>query len=299
MSNGGDRLTFSQRVGKSPLPEPMRLEYLPRRFRILLWQYFDEAIEHSNRGPSIGNYSDPYTRSDIRKVIHKYFIDVRHQPHDGMEHTISDHKEFLRPLLLHGEYHEVLTLIEYVLENTNNNHHPIIRTLVGKLLLGFKLVNIAYTVQIIQKLPTIVPRINLESGEATTCAIETVEKGGPEGAKTHLNESVENINAQRYADSVRDSIHAVESVARTIDPRASTKLGPALTSLSKAGVLKHSVLKEALEKLYGYTNSEEGIRHPLLEEGAADVDLDDALFMFSACAAFSAYLLNRHQQVRS
>ena len=82
-----------------------------------------------------------------------------------------------------------------------------------------------------------------------------------------------------------------------IDPNAGNTLGPALDSLEKAGVLNHRALKEAFSKLYGYTNDENGIRHALLEEEAAAVDLDDAVFMFGACASFAAYLVNRHEQL--
>ena len=36
---------------------------------------------------------------------------------------------------------------------------------------------------------------------------------------------------------------------------------------------------------YGYTNDEQGIRHALLNKDAAEVGLDEALFMFGACAS--------------
>ena len=296
MNNDNDiRLTFSQRVGKAPLPEPMRLEHLPERFRNYVWLCIDGAIEDSSIGNILAGI-DTYPLSEVHRQIKLYVMDILGQPHDSMDHTSRMHKTLLRPIILTGEYHKVLTLIEFFLEKfgINNNN---IEQLNEKLRRTFELVTIAYTVQTIEKLPTIVPRSTLESGTATACAIETVEQKGSDGAKAHLRKAVEHLNAKHYADSVRESIHAVESVARTIDPRASAKLGPALTSLEKAGVLKHGVFKEALEKLYGYTNSEEGIRHPLLDEGAADVDLDDAVFMFSACAALSAYLLNRHRQI--
>ena len=230
-------------------------------------------------------------------MIQIYIRNIMIEPHDIIEHTIINHKNLLRNLILDGDYHDVLTLIENVLETTVNNHHPAIRTLVMGLRQCFKATNISYNVEMLQRLPTVVPRSSPETGAATIRAMETVEEKGPEGAKTHLREAARHINAQDYADGIRESIHAVESVVRTIDPRANAKLGSALTSLEKAGVLKHGLFKKALEKLYGYTNSEEGIRHPLLDEGAADVDLDDAVFMFSACAAFSAYLLNRHRQI--
>ena len=91
--------------------------------------------------------------------------------------------------------------------------------------------------------------------------------------------------------------NAVESVARTIDPEAGKTLGPALKSLEKEGVLNHRALQDGFSKLYGYTSNENGIRHALLDEGAADVDLDEAVFMFGACASFAAYLVNRHKQL--
>jgi hypothetical protein len=35
--------------------------------------------------------------------------------------------------------------------------------------------------------------------------------------------------------------------------------------------------------LYGYTSDQKGIRHPLLDDGTADVDEADAMFMIGAC----------------
>ena len=78
-----------------------------------------------------------------------------------------------------------------------------------------------------------------------------------------------------------------------VDPKAEKTLGSALKSLESAGVIRHSALREAFSKLYGYTNDEEGIRHPLLDKDSPDVDLDEAMFMFGACASFAAYLASK------
>ena len=136
-----------------------------------------------------------------------------------------------------------------------------------------------------------------EQGEATRRAIATICENGMDGAAAHLCQAAEHINARQYADAIADSIHAVESTARMIDPNSSATLGSALNSLEKAGVLKHEALKEAFKKLYGYTSNEQGIRHALLEKGVADVGLDEAVFMFGACASFAAYLTTKHRQV--
>jgi hypothetical protein len=62
---------------------------------------------------------------------------------------------------------------------------------------------------------------------------------------------------------------------------------------SKANI--HPALKRSFTSLYGFTSDEKGIRHPLLEGGAANVDETDAIFMIGACAAFVSYLINKHR----
>ena len=135
-----------------------------------------------------------------------------------------------------------------------------------------------------------------EQGEATRQAVETICESNFDGAAAHLRQATRHINARQYADSITDSIHAVESVARVIDPTASKSLAPALDSIEKAGLLKHPALKAAFKKLYGYTSDEQGIRHPLLDQDSPNVGLDEAMFMFGACASFAAYLAQKHRQ---
>ena len=138
------------------------------------------------------------------------------------------------------------------------------------------------------------PCASREQGEATKKAIETIQSAGMDGATTHLRQAAEHINSGQYADAIADSIHAVESVARTIDPKSST-LGPALKSLEKAGLLERE-FKQALEKLYVYSNAKPGIRHAKRDGDAADVGLYEAVLMFGACASFAAYLTQKHRQ---
>lgn len=227
-------------------------------------------------------------------IVLDYTVRVLHWSHDNIIHSPSIHREHLREIILQQNYDRVLTLVEFIL-----CHIRCPQQLQKDLENAFKEVPLAYEIQTTDGLPTIVPRPSEESGAATQQAIETIEQSGPAGAKTHLHDAVKAINEQRYADAVRESIHAVESVARTIAPDASNTLGPALTSLEKAGVLNHGALKSAFSTLYGYTSDEKGIRHALLEEEAADVDLDDAVFMFGACASFAAYLVNRNEQLNT
>ena len=113
------------------------------------------------------------------------------------------------------------------------------------------------------------------------------------GSAAHLKKAAECINGQDWAGSVRESIHAVESVARQLDPKASNELGPALKSLEKERN-PPSGAQVGIHKLYGYTSNEQGIRHALLDQDSANVGMDEAVFMLGACASFSSYLWRKH-----
>ena len=111
------------------------------------------------------------------------------------------------------------------------------------------------------------------------------------GARAHLGKAASHLTAGAYADSVRESIHAVEAVCRTLDPSADI-LSKALKKLEQK-ISIHPAMKNGFTSLYAYTSDEKGIRHALLDDSTAKVDETDALFMFGACAAFVSYLINK------
>ena len=121
-----------------------------------------------------------------------------------------------------------------------------------------------------------------------------LSNAGLVGAVSHLRKASECIGQGDYPGAVRESIHAVESTARQIDPNAKA-LEPALRSLEKAKAL-HPALKQAFSKLYGYTSDEQGIRHALIDNPQPNVGQDEAVFMLGACASFSSYLARKYQR---
>ena len=124
-------------------------------------------------------------------------------------------------------------------------------------------------------------------------ALQTLRNARLEAGASHLRNASERIHAGDWAGSVRESIHAVESVARQLDPQASRNLKRALQSLDKRKAL-HPALKEAFNKLYGYTSDEQGVRHASLDRAGHDVGMDEAVFMLGACASFASYLWRKH-----
>jgi hypothetical protein len=142
---------------------------------------------------------------------------------------------------------------------------------------------------------TIIPRGDKNERKAFETNWAIIKASTFEGAKTHLRKSAEALNARDAAGAIREAIHAVESAAKIITGKESAVLGDALKVLEKDKGL-NSVLKDAFIKLYGYTSSEKGIRHALLEGDNANVGQDEALFMFSACTAFVAYLARKYPE---
>lgn len=132
-----------------------------------------------------------------------------------------------------------------------------------------------------------------EEGRALVDALGTLRDAGLDGCASHLREAAERINENDWAGAVRESLHAVESVARRLDPKASGALGPALKSIEKQGTL-HPALADAFGKLYGYASDEQGVRHALLDRTDSRVDRDLAVFMLGACASFVSYLQRKH-----
>ena len=91
---------------------------------------------------------------------------------------------------------------------------------------------------------------------------------------------------------MRESIHAVESVARQLDPRGGKSFDDAIKALEDR-VRIHPALRKAFGGLYGYTSDEQGIRHSLLDKPESPVGRDEAVFMLGACASFVTFLLSK------
>ena len=112
------------------------------------------------------------------------------------------------------------------------------------------------------------------------------------GVKEHLSTSLRLISDRTSPDfrnSIKESISAVESLAKQLASDRSGTLGSVLKELEKRGAL-HPALKSAFSSLYGYTNDANGIRHALLDE--PNLNKADARFMLVCCSAFINYAID-------
>ena len=280
------QLTFSQRYGYEPLPEPMRLEKISEDVRREIWNAIREQLLGYRQyypGATVRYRLNSAGRSFSERVLGK----LKRVPEDEINTTYGNVRDTLRETALHGDFNRVLDLVEVLVNDRGTTGK--MKERLGELFNQSG----AYRLDVETRPYRFFPQASREQGESAKRSIEILRKSGMEGAVAHLRGAAEHINIQQYADSIADSIRAVESVARVIDPRASKTLTPALKSLERDGLIRHSALREGFSKLYGYTNDEEGIRHALLARDGPDAGLDEAMFMFGACASFAAYLASK------
>ena len=279
------RLSFSEAQGYEEIPAPLQLKALPGNARTRIWNLLFVHLDSSKATEEfVGGFRIGHGWDDIFRDAHANFHNL---PLDAWTTEFETNRRMLRGYIESKPFNKVFDLIQFVLR------HPKCRPeFIRAMKRKFAECRLAYTIDAARP-PTILPAATPEEGKAVVDALSTLRKAGLSGSAAHLRKAAERINAGDCAGSVRESIHAVESVARQLDPGAEKTLKPALAALEKRGAL-HPALKDAFSKLYGYTSDEQGVRHALLDRANAQVDRDEAVFMLGACASFASYLWRRH-----
>jgi len=123
--------------------------------------------------------------------------------------------------------------------------------------------------------------------------ISQSESVGLAGVKSHINKAIKHLSNRShpdYANSIKESISAVESICMLITGDDNASLGQALKIIDDK-IKIHPALKSGFDKLYGYTSNEGGIRHAILEED--ELDFEDAKYMLVSCSSFINYLIEK------
>ena len=273
-------LTFSQAQGYEELPSPLGLEELPPEARTHIWNIFYYFINES-RAPfrEIGGV--------WRHILYIKHLNFDNLPLDEWDESLEYHRRSLRYSIETLPFNQVFDLIHFVIRHPNCPHE-----FIDRMNRAFVFCKLAYTIDTINQ-PTIIPSATRAEGAMIVESLQVLRRAGLGASESHLRRAAECINNNDWADSIRESIHAVESAARQLDPDSSETHRGALTTLEKEQVL-HPALKEAFIKLYGYTSNEQGLRHALLDQSSANVGIDEAVFMLGACASFASYLWRKH-----
>lgn len=272
-------LSFEQAEGAAPLPSQLQLGELSKELRARLWAVIHESL----KGDCNNHMGYAYVGGRWGQILDDHAVVRLHEMIDEVQSDPRMIVPRLSAMFKTGTYTDVLGFVQFVLR-----HHQCPPGLGRAVGLTLQHCHAAYR---LVESRTVVPIASPEEGQAIIGAVAAASESGQAGARAHLLSASAKLSSGDYPGSIRESIHAVEAVARTLEPSAAS-LEPALLQLSKKGQI-HGALKSAFASLYGYTSDERGIRHSLLDASAAAVDEIDAVYMLGSCASFVTYLIGK------
>lgn len=284
--NPRKNLTFEQAEGAVPVPVQLQLKEVSPELRALLWNRFYRRLNAATKSDVMGEVPS-WLENPWQQILRDMHVYRDHQMVDDFNNRSSVQIERVRSIFEKGDYLAVFGTIQWILR------HPACPSdLSDEISSVLKYCRAAYG--IVDK-NTIVPHASEAERQTVERAFADLSVKEFQGARAHLKQAATSISGGDFAGGVRESIQAVESVVRILEPNANT-LSPALAKLeTKVGI--HGALKAGFSNLYGFTSDEEGIRHALLEKDKAAVDQTDALYMLGACAAFVSYLISKARAV--
>jgi hypothetical protein len=281
-------MKFSQRYGHLPVRVTLQIDDIDEDLRNRLWNLINTKFFHS---------VPPFTNTSLNFLsnhpdVHKLFKSLWHDHFkwntDTIGHFYVDALSALRTEFFKSEWYEVYDLLEFLAASVPTYGRKEFIDSVNEILklemAGYRFVS---------------GRIVQITSEEEIAAIEQ-SLGLPDSLKPvrdHLRQSLVLLSDRKapdYRNSIKESISAIESISKIVSGLPKATLGPALSAVEKKTTL-HAVLKEAFQKLYGYTSDAQGIRHALMDEPT--LDIEDAKFMLVSCSAFVNYLVVKAQKV--
>ena len=272
---------FSERIGAVEIPKLIQLEGINDALRNTVWNFL---ITLFDEGESSWWRAARHIARFFRKI-----------PIDEIPTTDFYCREEIKSYYYSLSWYEIYDLVEFVSENHRSIYQHTkwnkerIQTVFNKIfeaeLSGYRFVS-----------GQLVPISSPAETASIESAIDIASRTGLSGAQTHIIAALQ-LLAKRpnpdYRNSIKESISAVESVAKQLGSNEVQGLSGALDELAKKVPL-HGALKSAFTKLYGYTSDESGIRHAMLED--SNVGYDEAKYMAIACSAFVNYLATKAQE---
>lgn len=277
------KLSFSQRYGYQSVRDTFQIEVIDDDLKIGIWNVmldtcFQGSFDIYNR----------YTEDDsnllnLCKAIWTSYFKFRI---NKMPFNWREYKEIIETFIFErAKWYEIYDLLEFIAKNVHMSRFKRFKQKINlqleKEMSGYRLVDKEITPIIHhEEIKSIENAINHSDLKYVSIHIETA-----------LN-LMSDRNNPNYRNSIKESISAVESIAKLLTNEKNAELKLALNKLD--GQLEpplHGALKSGFLKLYGYTSDGDGIRHALTEN--ENVSFEDAKFMLVACSAFVNYLLSK------
>lgn len=273
-------ISFSQRLGLTPIKATVQLNSMDEDLKIGLWNAF------------VINYLtglDPHLTQNKKEIIELFYniwLKFLKRRFDYLPNHTGKFIKEVESYYFGSEWYHSYDFINFVASCKGSNYE-------GQRL-NESFIN-SCNKALIRELSGYRFIDGILSPITSEVEIETIEnvansKSINRNVKTHIKRALELLSDRKnpdYRNSIKESISAVESYCAYITGSSTPKLSTALAKIEKNHHL-HSSLKEGFNKLYGYSSDESGIRHAIMDE--KEISQEDALFMLISCSAFINYL---------
>lgn len=280
MSMEGD---FSQRMGFRPVTPDIQLDNINGDLRTSMWSVLTASYLNGYR-PKVGSSYRYVSGSNRQTFATRYFFSFRKTAIDQIPTRWSDFVSQLRQDYFAYSWHRVYSFLEFVLANVEESTAARVSSELNSVLeregSGYRIVD-----------GNVCP---ITSSEEMGAVEEALAAGSAyAGVSEHLSAAIRMLSDKQnpdYRNSIKESISAVESIARHVTGDSSATLGQAIKVLERKHQL-HQGLKTAFSALYGYTNDADGIRHSLMDDGKT-LTSADARFMLITRSAFVSFVID-------
>lgn len=276
-------MEFSKRIGKVPATKLLQIDNIDDDLKNGLWNgikiyVVDPLLTMSQ------SYSEPHFRNYSKRLWHLFYKLAI----DTMPDRNYEIEEYIRKRFYEDGWFKIYDLLEFIVSRNTNHFDIDIQEF--KLFCNDILENEFSGYRLVDNL--IVPITNeYEIAELEKAIKNTNDLTSFQGANTHLYAALKKMSDREspdYRNSIKESISAVESMAKAISGNEKDSLGAALDKL-KGKIKIHQALEKGFKQLYGYTSDSDGIRHALTE--TSNCDFEDAQFMLVSSSAFINYLI--------
>ena len=281
------KLNFSERYGYVDVTDVIQHEEMSSELRTAL---FNSVVIYITIG--FYDYDDerevpqhtirevlylPQYQKKLRKFFRSFYANILKRKITEVPEYNNSAWERFESYFNSAKWHEIYSLIEWFKQNIvdkgkewQDAFQKRINSDLEDCMAGYRLVE-----------GLIVPITDTNELAEVQTAV-TVDK-----AEKHIKASLQCLHDKDFRNSVKESISAVEAVAR--EKTGERTLGAALAKLESRDVIIPNILKQGFQKIYVWTCGEDGIRHAIMDE-AQEITMAEAKFMLVACSAFINYL---------
>lgn len=270
---------FSERRGLKPVSEIIQVDEISQDLKYSLWNVLSKGflLEYSY---SYSSTALSFNGRAVDNFITYIWIDFLKKPIDDLPNVRDWAVKRIRKYFEQFHWYEVYDFLEATINYFESKRLvEEVNVVLSRELSAFRFVGGVFTDITTEQ------EIEILEEELNDKVFLTVS--------SHLKRALSLMSDREkpdYRNSIKESISAVESLAKVISGKPKATLGEALKVLEVSNKI-HPALKESFLKLYGYTSDEGGIRHAMLVE--PNITSDDARFFLLSCTSFINYLKSK------